>query len=110
MSLRALDVGDTIARRYYTVPEGYFSSSAVFDDWDDVLRHAQARRDLLLAALTESLGGWAGPEALAKMVDVQVVIELRWWVDRPDGGGVDVVVETYRQVNQLRFTPAAHRS
>ncbi len=110
MSLRALDVGDTIARRYYTVPEGYFSS-AVFDDWDDVLRHAQARRALLLAALTESLGGWAGPEALAEMADVQVVIELRWWVDRPDGGGMDVVVETYRQVDQLKFTPAAaHRS
>lgn len=101
MSLRLVQPGSQITRVYYSVPEhsGY---GPEFDTWDDAVRHAQAKRAELVASLTESLGAFSTPEETAHTADVQVRIDLRWTIKAPDGGGLDTVIESYKDVTKLR--------
>jgi hypothetical protein len=101
MSFRLVQPGSQITRVYYSVPEHY-GIGPEFDTWDDAVRHAQAKRAELVASLTESLGEFSTPEQTAHTADVQVRVDLRWDIKYPDGGGTDMVVESYTDVTKLR--------
>lgn len=103
MSFRMILPGSTITRTYYAVPDHYTIGDS-FDNWDDAVRAAQAKRLKLIEDLTKSLEGFSTPEEITTDADAQVCIELRWVIEVPDGTKPDMPVERYYQVANLRTT------
>lgn len=105
MSFRLVPAGATITRVYLAVPE-HHGIGAEFDNtddgWDTAVDYVQTKRRDLIEKLTESLGEFGTPEYVASTADVQCRIDVRWKIDYPGGGGVDMVVERIENVSRLR--------
>lgn len=103
MSRLLITAGSQVTRVYWSVPENY-GYGPEFDSWNAALRHAQDRRADLVVSLAKSLDGFATAEKVAETADIQVRIQLRWLFTLPDGTTVDLVIESYRNVNKLTAT------
>jgi hypothetical protein len=101
MSFRSVRAGAIITRVYYSVPDHY-TTGDTFEDRDAAVTHAQAKHAALVESLTESLGEFSDPEQILANADTQIRVDLRWVIRLPDGGGLDITVESYRPVWQLR--------
>lgn len=102
--LSLIPAGSTIERVYWAVP-GLYGQGHEFDNWDDAVRAAQAKRTALVESLTASLGRYATQEEIERTADVQTVIDLRWVIKYPSGHRVsstDTVVERTGDVMKLR--------
>ncbi len=104
MSLGIIPPGTVIQRVYYAVP-GHYATDSEHDDWNSAVRAAQAKRERLIKELTASMGAYASTEWIAETADVQTIIELRWNMKFPDGGGIDTPVEKYGNVDRLNLLP-----
>jgi len=106
VSFRSLPPGSLVERAYFSVPQhhttGYTTPGNSQDDWDAAVVHAQGRRGQLIAQLTESLNGFGTEAEIAATADAQIRVDLRWFVRRPDGSAVEMTVETFQPVTELR--------
>lgn len=102
--LSLIPAGSTIERVYYRVP-GHYGYGDDFDNWDDAVRDAQAKRTALVESLTATMGRYASQEEIERTADVQTVVDLRWVIKYPSGHRVsstDTVVERTGDVMKLR--------
>lgn len=109
MSYRLIPEGATIIRAYLAIPGNYGIGDEfpnTDDGWADAVTAAQAKKSELIDRLTESMGRYTSAREIEQTADVQVRIDLRWKLDYPAGGGIDTVIESYRNVDQLRGNPA----
>lgn len=110
MSMRLVPEGSVIERTYLAVP-GHSSIGTEFDNteegWDEAVTFAQKKKSDLVSKLTELQGAWSTPEQIEETANVQVRVDLRWKISDPvRGGGLDTIVESYRDVDRLRKTRA----
>lgn len=105
MTFRLVPAGATITRTYLAVPE-YASIGREFentdDGWDAAVEYAQAKLARIIEANTKSLGQFGNAEDIERGADVQVSIDVRWKIDYPNGGGIDLAVERIKHVANLR--------
>lgn len=105
--LRLVPEGSTITRTYLAIPNhgGIGEEFPNTDEgWSEAVAAAQAKKAALVAQITESLGRFGTPENIEQTADVQVRIDLRWKINYPAGGGVDTIVESFKNVDRLRGT------
>ncbi len=98
-SLKTVPAGSAVTRAYFAVPDLY-TIGPEFETWDAAVVHAQQRRAELIAQLTKT-AGWGTPDQYADCADRQIRIDLRWFITAPDGGGLDIAVESYTNVAGL---------
>lgn len=86
--------GSVIERTYFAVPQTY-SGGDEFTSFIAATRAALARRDEVKAQVTAGYpANWPGLDEIAqRAADVKAVVDLRWVIKYPDGGGTDMVVD-----------------
>lgn len=103
--MRNIPEGATIVRTYLAIP-GLCGIGDEFpntpEGWADAVEAAQAKKAALVESITESLGSFGTPDGVEQTANVQVRIDLRWKMAYPQGGGIDTVIESYKDVDRLR--------
>ena len=93
MSMRMVPPGSVIERAYYALP-GDYSSGDEFEDFVEARNERFRRHAALVEEVAARYPGWENAEQIGvDAARAKCVVDLRWMIRYPDGGGTDCVAE-----------------
>ena len=115
-NFKGIPAGSTITKVYLQVPGLYGSGMAEFPDtregWDAAVLAGRERMQKIVDEIISSYPpNWPGIKDYAlKAAVAQVVIDLRWGIDYPDGGGTDMVAERFKVADLRTYSEIGARA